>query len=131
MIKLYKDRTLKFGAVVEVYRNLHNNLFSIRDKESGLVLAHGNKIVLFHCKFIVKDSGRLKVIKEKRKNVHAWVEGVYIGTLKSDLGNVDNIAYYDPYKTESFIDALTGEKLTEKGAVIMSDGKVITHSSDK
>jgi hypothetical protein len=46
-------------------------------------------------------SGREKVIRERKKNVHAFVIGEYQGAF---VGPEENKAYYNPYKTSTFID---------------------------
>ena len=63
---------------VQVYRNLNNGLISIQDLSTGLVLGHASAIDLEEASFIVREAGRQQVIKEKRKNVHAFVRGKVI-----------------------------------------------------
>lgn len=100
-IYLYKGRKLSIGEEVEVYRNLHNNLFSIRSKKSRLVLAHGENFALFNAVTKVSESGRQKVIREKRKNVHAWVSGTLVGLVNEECKKGVQVTY-DPYKDEQF-----------------------------
>ena len=66
---------------VQVYRNLHNGLISIQDLSTGLVLGHAYAIDLRWADFIVREAGRQQVIKEKRKNVHAFVRGEVVDVL--------------------------------------------------
>lgn len=65
------------GKRVYVYRNLHNGLFSVW--HAGKVLAHVPEIHLDNAEFRVRESGRQKVLREKKKNVHAFV----VGTVNS------------------------------------------------
>ena len=58
---------------VEVYYNLHRSCWSIR--QGGLVLGHAQGITLTDCMFKVSESGRQRVLREKRKNVHATISG--------------------------------------------------------
>ncbi len=63
---------------VDVYRNLHKNCWSVRSRERhdyGKVVAHTNSLVLNDAKFVVSQAGRNRVLKEKKKNVHAVVRG--------------------------------------------------------
>ena len=63
---------------VDVYRNLHKNCWSVRSREQhdyGKVVAHANSLVLDDAKFVVSQAGRNRVLKEKKKNVHAVVRG--------------------------------------------------------
>ena len=44
--KSFKGRNEpKTGQVVKVYKNLHNGLWSIKDKETGLVLGHTSEVI--------------------------------------------------------------------------------------
>lgn len=61
--------------IVQVYFNLHKKCWSLRDKKTRRVIDHKQELVLTHCKFHVSEAGRQRVIREKRKNVHAWCEG--------------------------------------------------------
>ena len=103
--KSYKGRSIKEGDKVRVYKNLHNGLFSIKDVKSGLVVGHVEIINLENVEFKVSQAGRNKVLKEKRKNVHAYVEGNIINELDYIINrSVDTQAItYNPYKYDSFV----------------------------
>ena len=58
---------------VFIYRNLHKKCWSV--KQNGKVINHTSKIILMDCEFIVQPAGHAKVLKEKKKNVHAFVKG--------------------------------------------------------
>ena len=96
----YKGRVININKKVMIYRNLHNGMFSI--KQDGLVVAHVDSIFLSSAIFKVNQSGRNRVIKEQKKNVHAFV----IGYVKSvnvgiDLG-ASRAVSYNPYKYGHF-----------------------------
>tara|TARA_A100001388_G_C28763192_1_gene499033 strand:- start:831 stop:1229 length:399 start_codon:yes stop_codon:yes gene_type:complete len=84
---------------IEVYRNLHKKCWSVR--QAGLVKFHCSVIGLEDCVFVVQPAGHAKVIREKRKNVHAFVRG-YISDNHSPAV-LDEI-YYNPYKANTFVD---------------------------
>ena len=84
---------------VEVYRNLHKKCWSVR--QGGIVRFHCDTINLKDCLFVVQPAGRAKVLREKKKNVHAFVRG-YISNECSPAV-LDEI-YYNPYKAGSFVD---------------------------
>ena len=93
---------IKKNRPVYVYKNLHKDCWSI--KQHGLVKAHIPKdhaIGLWDCYFHVDVKGREKVLREKRKNVHAFVRG-YISNNCSPAV-LDEI-YYNPYKAKTFVD---------------------------
>ena len=89
------------GKKVRVYFNLHKKVFSVQCRKSGRVIAHVNKIFLDDVTYKVRQGGRDKVLKEKRKNVHAFIEGtVTTGkAIKCVLGSTT----YNPYKYDSFV----------------------------
>lgn len=61
----------------KIYRNLHKQSFSIQgfleDKKGYRVIDYGCSIILYDVIFKVLESGRQKVLNEKRKNVHAFI----------------------------------------------------------
>lgn len=70
---------------VDVYRNLHNGMYSIRARSGqhkGLVIAHAKQVWLNDVEFVVSQSGRDRVLRERKKYVHAFVRG----TLSSFRG---------------------------------------------
>jgi hypothetical protein len=97
MLKLI--RPLNADCKVEVYRNLHKKCYSIR--QNKLVIAYSDNFYISDVILKVSEKGRLRVLKEKRKNVHAILEGYIV-----EVYNVQLIKklYYNPYKTSTFID---------------------------
>ncbi len=59
--------------LVHVYRNLTKKCWSVRHK--GKVIEHRDFVTLENPQFVVQPAGRARVIKEKRKNVHAYIKG--------------------------------------------------------
>ena len=60
-----------------------------------------NRIIAHDVKFKVSDAGRKRVLREKKKNVHAYVQGT-IGNLHTAQSSAYNVTY-NPYKYESFV----------------------------
>ena len=96
---------------VEVYRNLHTGKMSVREC-GGKVLTHADEVFIANPQFVVQPAGRAKVLREQRKNVHAFVRGdlrgFSIGTNKGFDGytNWDQVTY-NPYRFDSFVDKET------------------------
>ena len=89
---------------IEVYRNLHKKCWSAR--QDGLVKFHSQQVCLQNCKFVVQPAGRAKVLREKRKNVHAFIRGYLWDGKISGIANSniwDNVSY-NPYKSNTFVD---------------------------
>lgn len=111
------------GKKVFVYWNLHKNLYSVQHK--GKVVFHATSIKLKDAFFVVRESGRKKVLREKCKNVHAGVRG-YIQDIEFQNGKSrQKVATYNPYKYESFVNKKTLEKVEFSRFVTMLcfDGK--------
>jgi len=90
--------TVQPGTRVRVYRNLHTGNFSVQCCKTGLVIARVASIELSNVRFIVRQAGRLKVLAEKRKNVHAFV----VGTVTRNATAASRQVSYNPYKMDSF-----------------------------
>ena len=96
---------------VFVYFNLHKKCFSIKALEGadkGRVIAHRDTVVLEGCKLLVSEAGRQRVLREKRKNVHAGVSGTWLNTDRVEshfefLSMVGRQVTYNPYKYASFV----------------------------
>lgn len=66
----------------------------------GKVILHLSDFVLKDVTFKVSEAGRQRVIREKRKNVHAGVVGNLIDEcIMSDAVSVT----YNPYKNSTFV----------------------------
>ena len=112
---------------VEVYRNLHKNCWSVRDSNTSRVIDHVNYIHLDDATLVVRPAGREKVLREKRKNVHAFIKGT-----ASFLSECDNTyskqVIYNPYKYNSFVLYDTEEHITHaKHIYLNNEGKVYVH----
>ena len=85
---------------VAVYWNLHTHMFSIRALEGpskGRVIAHASALSLADVTTKVSKAGRERVLRERKKNVHAFVIGRlagYSGTPVEGRLN-DNLRFTD------------------------------------
>lgn len=73
----------------------------VRSAKSGLVLAHCSTVSLKYCTFHVSKSGREKTVQEKRKRVHAFVQGE-LTEINKESDSSREVIYYNPYLTEYF-----------------------------
>jgi hypothetical protein len=117
----YKDRAVGLERS-EVYFNLHKHLFSM--VQNGLVVLHSESIVLTEVTFKVSEAGRQRVLRERRKNVHAKVYGDFQGTWEGDIPEDFRRAHYNPYDFDSFVDRETLEPIFEANEVILQDKKI-------
>ena len=122
----------------KIYFNLHKKVFSIlgwdADKKGWRLQFHSSNVVAEGIKFKVHETGRQRVIKEKRKNVHAFIladivrpyptyRDMYERWIAEDIDKLVQyqFATYNPYKYDSFVNKDTEEKLTSCNKVILSD----------
>lgn len=113
---------------VRVYYNLHGNVWSVQHYIPGKgwrVREHLSSLILENVEFKVSEAGRQRVIREGRKNVHAYA----IGWLseREPYGYTGHLpcASYNPHKAAHFIDGRTGDKLDRTShAIFTRDRKV-------
>lgn len=122
MIKIIDGNKLEKGQRIQVYRNLRKNNFSIRDAKTRRVIAYGTDIILSNIRMCVQKGGRERVIREKWKNIHAFVSGTYEGNNYVDLKDWE-VIYYNPYTTDTFINKSTGEPIFRANVAYLSKGK--------
>jgi acyl-CoA-binding protein len=89
-----------------VYFNLHKNVFSVKYK--GKVIAHLSNFYGKNCEFRVSEKGRERVLKEKKKNVHAYV--VCSEFVEGDVNlprpfylDIQGKVKYNPYAGPTFV----------------------------
>ena len=97
---------------VFVYYNLHKHKWSVKDVKTGRVIGHYYEVSLYNAKFKVSEAGRARVLKEKRKNVHAGVEGYLTtdvlarkmdGTILWESQSERHKVTYNPYLYDTFV----------------------------
>ena len=109
------------GMVVDVYRNLHRKCWSVRHR--GIVGCHCETVTLENVTFRVSEAGRQRVLRERRKNVHAVVRGTlvaYGGAAREGFMEVT----YNPYKGGTFCYAITGVPVHTAEVAYLHNGKV-------
>lgn len=92
----YKGRSIDYSKPVMLYKNLHNGLFSV--KQDGLVVAHLESVLLSNVSFKVNESGRNRVIREQKKNVHAYIVGYILNVNSTPMSLLRRAITYNPYK---------------------------------
>ena len=125
---------------VSIYRNLHNGLISIKSASSGLVLGHAKSVDIAWADFVVHEAGRQRVLKDKQKNVHAYVKGLLLNTsgfkpykgrsIGPVYGALDTIhkatvVSYNPYKAPHFVIKGTSDKVSKASLCTVSHDGII------
>lgn len=141
----FKRTCMPVEAHCRVYRNLHNGKWSIQQKVNGkwCVVAHADYVQVFNAEFKVSEAGRQRVLKEKAKNVHAYVEGELLEWSGNTYKNrttkgiwrskesynalwskrAESVTY-NPYKYDSFVNR-HDESKREQSTVCVLDGKFV------
>jgi len=107
---------------VFVYFNLHKRCFSIKALEGadkGRVVAHSNALLLHNVTFKVSEAGRQRVIREKRKNVHAGVVGEWNCVEQLAVVGEGKAVTYNPYVYDSFVYRETKQPVKQAQTVAM------------
>ena len=112
---------------VEVYYNLHKRCLSVRHR--GKVIKHAKSVILRDASFRVQPAGRERVLKQKRKNVHAYVAGDLVESFwftqpSTRIWKHKQAVTYNPYKHKTFVDRRTGKPVTEAKHVLIQDKEV-------
>lgn len=117
----YKNREVK-TKYSKVYFNLRKHVFSV--KQGQHVVLHTEGVYLTDVNFSVNERDRQRVLAERQKNVHAYVNGTFEGTYSGDAPEGYREAYYNPYKVSTFVDKETLEELTEASEAILINRRV-------
>lgn len=121
---------------VKVYRNLKHGksarpLYSV--VQGGRVVARLHRVLLSTAAFVVNEAGRQRVIKEKRKNVHAFVIGYIRNNRYMPKGKIGGCCginetgkdlpwkiRYNPYEAGHFI-GQNGEEVEGAMCVLLNE----------
>lgn len=116
-------------ASYTAYRNLNKpGCFSVR--QNGKVIAHPKALIMLDCEIHVGEKGRLRVLRDRRKNVHAWIRSKQfkeIGKL-TDFAEYEEL-YYDPYFTQHFFSLRTGEIVHRADEIILANNRCYISTS--
>lgn len=107
---------------VKIYRNLHKDLWSVMDSSTRRIVGRLESLSLSNCSPVVSEAGRQRVMRERAKNVHAFLCGELCEARGGDFREIS----YNPYKCAHFYFVDTGDEF--KGASYVeftSSGKVM------
>lgn len=114
-------------SLVFVYRNLHYRdkvMYSVRNESTKRVSYHSPIVYMKDVEFKVSKAGRHRVLKEKRKNVHAGVKG-YLLPLDIEMWCEEPVQVrYNPYLTDSFVRCDNGAPVYRAEKVLINENGV-------
>ena len=115
---------------VFVYFNLHKKMFSVKcleGKSKGRVIAHCDELTLFNPVFKVSEAGRQRVLRERKKNVHAGVVGnwhYFNWICESSREDCKTPVTYNPYKFDSFVYASDNKPIYSASVAHLTHKKI-------
>ena len=91
------------------------------------VLDHSVSVRIDNAVFNVRAGGQARARKEKRRNVHAFVEGTLSKVLKGEKASLSSEwveVTYNPFHTDTFIEKTTGRAVVSADIAILQTGSV-------
>jgi hypothetical protein len=103
-----------------VYRNLNKPgvVWSVRNTKTGRVAKHAERVLLEDVDLAVGPGGRARVLREKRKNVHAGARGQVASTKARKPRGCVPITY-NPYKNKTFVRRDNGKPVKHADKVFL------------
>jgi len=115
----YRDREVRFGARVEVYRNLNEQRRSGRVRWSirhaGRVVGHADAVSLQDARLHTNPPAAARIAAGQARTVHAWVSGILVPYVPADEHCA--LITYRPHRGPDFYDVLTGAALDPQTAI--------------
>ncbi len=102
------DRLCRRLMKVRVYRNLNKpefySILAMEGEDKGKVVGYARSVLLENCQLVVSSASRLRVLRDKRKNVHAFCQGVVVDASDcvQTLDGTERAITYNPYKMGTF-----------------------------
>jgi hypothetical protein len=131
---------------VFLYRNLHKEGFcysikAVDGPHKGKVLGYSRKVIVENAAYKVSEAGRQRVLRTKKKNVHAGVVGdlkivgsdvieripgslaLYSLPMHITIKKINDVTY-NPYKYSSFVIRQTEEPIQTSKWALLDNEKV-------
>ena len=114
---------------VFVYFNLRRKLWSVKALEGpdkGRVILWAPTVLLAQVTPKVSQAGRQRVLRDKRKNVHAGLVGYLVnaGTERLELPSQSTEITYNPYTFTTFVRTTDHKQFHSAGWALLQDKRV-------
>lgn len=120
-----------------VYKNLNRGDWSLATPAGksgtlrGKVYGHTDSVIITAPQFIVQESGRLRVIAKKCREVHAWIVGDIVDASAIPCGMPGREITFNPYRAAEFHYRDNGEPVTAAQFIhFASDGTVTAYNQE-
>ena len=106
---------IDYSKPVRVFKNWRLGCYNIM--QDGRLLASAREIRLGSVEFLVRESGRQRMLRRQKRNVHAYAIGHLVDYVHpSEERSLDPLpgrgVFYDPYRFSSFVDVETRDAVT-------------------
>jgi hypothetical protein len=96
---------------VRVYWNFKHRCYSLF--QAGAVVGSAAEVMLDGARFVVRESGRRRMLEDGRKRIHAYVEGRLVDWTHADESRSltapeGEAVIYDPLRFASFVERHSG-----------------------
>lgn len=113
---------------VRVFKNLKHGCYSIM--QNGVIRASARQVRLTDVEFRVREAGRQRMVRERRRNVHAFAVGRLCDFVHpSETRELEVLGgrgvFYNPYQFSSFVDRETEEPVKVASIVRFDENGVI------
>ena len=113
---------------VRVFRNWKHGCYSIM--QGGALRASARQVRLADVEFRVREQGRERMLREARRNVHAFAVGRLVDFVHPDeeraLEVVDGRGvFYDPWRFAAFVDRETESPVARAGVAQFDEEGVV------
>lgn len=110
-------------AKTYVYFNLHKHVWSVMVR--GIVQRHAPMVLIKDADFVVRPAGHAKVLRDRAKNVHAFVRGTDVSDQHFMTVDEGVQLSYNPYRGPHFYRKDTGEVVESAGLVVLKSDKTV------
>ena len=98
--------------------------------QDGRLKASARQVRLFDVEFRVRESGRQRMLRNRRKNIHAYAIGRLLDFVHPEdsrelEGMCGRGVYYNPYEFSSFVDGETRSPVTFASAARFDERGVV------
>lgn len=118
---------IDYSKPVRVFKNPLRGCYSIM--QGGAIRASAQQVRLKDATFLVRESGRQRMLQRAKRNVHAYVIGELLDYAGESCARrlepvTGRSVRYNPYHNSSFVDAETGQPVNAAGLVQFDESGV-------
>jgi hypothetical protein len=128
----FKGRRIDKKKPIRIYRNLNKKGIWYSVVQGGKTVAHTSAICLKDCTFHVSETIRKRVVKNKKKEFHAYVEGHVTASVMGTTAKRNDLPVkveYNPYKMKHFHGKTATDPFPLKGAMAVICSEVGVRAS--